>query len=282
MDTVRKLEGQVAIITGAGRGQGRAHAVALAEEGADIVAVDIDHQVEGIDYEMNSPDDLDHTRKLVEAADRRCLIARGDVRTPATMARAVDSALSEFGRIDVLIANAGVWTGKPVAELTYDEFSTVIDVNLNGVFNAVQAVISPMIERSYGRIIATASGVGRVGMQNLSSYTASKWGVIGLVKCLAKELGQHNITVNALNPGMVDTAIVRNELTRRLYNPELENPTDADVDNKIFSLGMHVLPVARIPADDIARAAVFLASPDARYISGTTVDVDAGFSASHT
>jgi SDR family mycofactocin-dependent oxidoreductase len=277
-----KLDGQVAIITGGGRGQGRAHAVALAEEGADIVVVDIDNQIEGIEYAMNSPGDLDETCKLVEARDRRCLALRGDVRDAGAMDDVAAAAIAEFGRIDVLVANAGVWTGKPAADLTSVEFSTVIDVNLVGVFNAVRAVIPYMTERSYGRIIATSSAVGRVGAQNLTSYSASKWGIIGLVKSLAKELGAYNITVNALCPGVVDTNMVRNDLTRRLYNPELESPTDADVDRKVLSLGIHVLPVPRIPADDIARAAVFLASPDARYVSGSTIDVSAGAAASYT
>lgn len=277
-----KLDGQVAVVTGGGRGQGRAHAIALAAEGADVVVVDIEHQVTGIPYEMNTPGDLADTVKQVEQLDRRCVPVLADVRDPAAMASAAKTAITEFGRIDILIANAGVWTGKPVTELTYEEFSTVVDVNLNGVFNAVNAVVGHMVDRRYGRIIATASAAGRSGTQNLSSYTASKWGVIGLVKCLAKELGAYNITVNAINPGLVDTEMVRNETTRRLYNPELENPTDDDVDGKVIGLGMHILPVTRIPASDIAKVAVFLASGDARYITGSTVDVDAGISASHT
>lgn len=275
-----KLDGQVAIITGGGRGQGRAHAVALAAEGADIVVVDIEHHIEGIPYEMNNVGDLDQTSKLVEEQGRRCIAVRADVRDASAMMKVADTAVSEFGRIDVLIANAGVWTGKPAAELSYEEFSMVMDVNVNGVFNAIRAVAGHMIERSYGRIIATASGAGRMGFQNLSSYTASKWGVIGLVKSVAKELGPHNITVNAINPGFVDTEIVRNDALRRLYNPQLENPTDEDVDRIMLSLV--AMPVPRIPAADIARAALFLASEDARYISGSTIDVSAGGSASHT
>ncbi|XVQ06440.1 mycofactocin-coupled SDR family oxidoreductase [Spirillospora sp. CA-255316] len=277
-----KLDGQVAVITGGGRGQGRAHAVALAAEGADIVVIDIDHHIEGIPYEMNNAGDLEQTTELVEAQGRRCIAVRADVRDAEAMGDVANTAISAVGRIDVLIANAGVWTGKPASELSSAEFATVIDVNLNGVFNAVRAVVGHMIDRSYGRIIATASGAGRMGFQNLSSYTASKWAVIGLVKSLAKELGKHNITVNAINPGFVDTEIVRNDMIRRLYNPELDDPTDADVDQKILGLGIHVLPVTRIPADDIARAAVFLASEDARYISGSTIDVSAGGSANHT
>jgi SDR family mycofactocin-dependent oxidoreductase len=278
-----KLDGRVAVITGGGRGQGRAHAIALAEEGADVVIADLDRQIEAVPYPMNSPGDMDETVAQVEKLDRRCLAVVADVRDPAAMNSVVTRALDEFAKIDILVANAGAYISGPIAETTTSDWTTVIDINLNGVFNAIRAVAPHMIERQYGRIIATASGMGRHGVENLASYAASKWGVIGLVKSAAKELGRYSITVNAINPGMVDTLMVRNEHLRQVYNPELDNPTDADVDRKIYQNNLHYIPnVPRIPPADIANAVVFLASDDARYVSGGTVDIGAGYAANHT
>ncbi|PBC47169.1 mycofactocin-coupled SDR family oxidoreductase [Rhodococcus sp. ACPA1] len=276
------FDGKVAMITGAGRGQGRAHAIALAEQGADIVAIDIDHQITNVPYSMTSPGDLDETRAQVEKFDRRCVTKIADVRDFAAIDVAATSAISELGQIDILVANAGAYIGGPIADTAVEDWTTVIDINLNGVFNAIRAVAPHMIERQYGRIIATASGMGRHGAENLASYAASKWGIIGLVKSAAKELGRHSITVNAINPGMVDTLIVKNDYLRGLYNPELENPTDEDVAKKVYQGNLHYIPdVPFIPVEDIAKAVVYLASDDARYVSGGTIDVGAGYAANH-
>jgi SDR family mycofactocin-dependent oxidoreductase len=278
-----KLDGRVAIITGGGRGQGRAHAAALAEEGADIVITDLDGQIDGIPYPMNSPGDMDETVALVEKFDQRCVPVVADVRDPVAMKSVAATAIDEFGQIDILVANAGAYISGPIAEISNDDWALIIDINLNGVFNSIHAVAPHMIARQYGRIIATASGMGRVGAENIASYAASKWGVIGLVKSAAKELGRHHITVNAINPGLVDTLIVRNDHIRRLYNPELAQPTDDDLDRKVYETNVHYIPgVPRIPPADIANAVIFLASDDARYVSGGTIDVGAGFAANHT
>lgn len=277
-----RLDGKVAMITGAGRGQGRAHAIALAEQGCQIVAVDIDHQIKNVPYSMMSPGDLDETAKYVEKFDRRCLTAIADVRDFAAVSNAATNAIEEFGQIDILVANAGAYIAGPIAETAVEDWTTIIDINLNGVFNSIRAVAPHMIERKYGRIIATASGMGRHGAENLASYAASKWGIIGLVKSAAKELGRHHITVNAVNPGMVDTLIVKNDYLRGVYNPEIENPTDSDVANKVYQGNLHYIPdVPFIPVEDIAKAIVYLASDDARYVSGGTIDVGAGYAANH-
>jgi SDR family mycofactocin-dependent oxidoreductase len=276
------LDGRVALITGGGRGQGRAHAVAMAAEGADIAVCDLDGQLDAIPYPMNSPQDLDDTVIAVEKQGRRCLARTADVRDATAVQAFVDDALAEYGHIDILVANAGAYAGAPIHELTTAAWSTVVDTNLTGVFNAIRAVAPTMIAQRSGRVIATASGMGRHGTHNMAGYTASKWGVIGLIKTAAKELGPHNITANAINPGMVDTDIVRNDHVRALYNPELDHPTDADVDHKVMTMGLHHMPTPRIPAEDIAAAAVFLASDAARYVSGGTLDVGAGYAANHT
>ncbi len=276
------LDGKVALITGGGRGQGRAHAAAMAAEGADIVICDLDSQVAAIPYPMNSQGDMADTVAEVEKHDRRCLATVADVRDLHAVQAAADAGIAEFGKIDILVANAGAYVGKPIVDLSGEEWSAVVDIVLSGVFNAIKAVSPHMIERGSGRIIATASGMGRHGTPNMAAYTAGKWGVIGLVKSAAKELGPHGITVNAINPGMVDTDIIRNDHLRRLYNPELENPTDADVDGKVLSMGLHHMPISALPPEEIAHAAVFLASDRARYVSGGTLDVGAGYAANHT
>ncbi|WP_456697693.1 mycofactocin-coupled SDR family oxidoreductase [Aeromicrobium sp. P5_D10] len=279
---MRRLEGKVAVITGGGRGQGRAHAVAMAAEGADVVVCDIDAQHELVPYPMNAPDDLAETVAAVEAVGGRCIARVADVRELDAVQSVVDGAISDFGQVDILVANAGVFVGKPIVDQTAGEFAVVVDTMLTGTFNSIKAVAPHMISRGSGRVIATASGMGRHGGANMASYVAAKWGVIGLVKSAAKELGPHGITANILNPGLVDTGIIRNDHLRRLFNPELENPTDADVDQKILAFGLHHMPIAALPVEDVAAAAVFLASDEARYVSGGTLDVGAGYAANHT
>ena len=185
------LDNKVALITGGGRGMGRAHAVAMAAEGANIVICDIDGQDDVIPYPMNSPEDLSETVALVEKQDRRCLAKIADVRDLSAMEAVVDAAVSEFGSVDVLVANAGVFAASPIVDQTAQEWATVVDTVLGGVFNSIKAVAPQMIARGSGRIIATSSGLGRHGTPNMGSYTAAKWGVIGLAKSAAKELGPH-------------------------------------------------------------------------------------------
>lgn len=277
-----KFDGKVAIITGGGRGQGRSHAEALAAEGADIVVVDIEKQNPNVPYEMNSPGDLAETVRLVEKHGGRCLAITADVRDHDAMQGVADTALSEFGRIDILVANAGVATMTPIVDTSFEAWSSVIDTNLSGIFNSIKAVAPHMIERNYGRIIAIASVMGRFGTQNLAPYTASKWGIIGLVKSAAREFGPHCITVNAINPAVIDTGMVRNDTLRRLFVPGKENPTDEDVDHVILSTGTQWIPKARLDPSEVSKAVLFLASDDAAYISGGTLDVSAGQAANYT
>jgi SDR family mycofactocin-dependent oxidoreductase len=276
------FDGRVAFITGGARGQGRAHAVAFAREGADVVVCDYFGGLDAVRYPLPDASELQQTVKLVEAEGRRCLAAEADVRDLAALEALVQQATAELGRIDIACANAGIATaeGRPVfatSELTWHQ---VIDINLTGVFNTIRAVGPGMAERRYGRIIATASMMGRTSGPNTAGYTASKWGVIGLVKSAAQDFAGYGVTVNAVAPGNVDTPMIQNEAIRRLMRPELDNPTSDDA-AEVFQR-LHVLPTPWVQPEEITRAVLFLAAEDARNISGTVMSIDAGASARTT
>jgi SDR family mycofactocin-dependent oxidoreductase len=276
-----ELAGKVALITGGGRGQGRSHALKLAEAGADIAICDIVEQDAVVPYPTGRSGDLEETARLVEELDRRCVARVVDVRDHAAVSRFTAAVVEELGALDILVAQAGNCAPSTIQEMSEEQWQTVIDVCLTGVFNAIRAAAPIMVAQESGRIIATASGQARMGAPNMGNYIAAKWGVIGLIKTAAWELGPHNITANAICPGVMGTPMMRNEVMRKLFNPELEDPTDADIDRKVIELGMHKLPVGMLDAAETSHAVVFLASDKARYISGTTIDVNAGWSATH-
>jgi len=217
--------------------------------------------------------------KLVEAEGQRCLAAEADVRDLDALHDLVAQATDEFGRIDIACANAGVATtsGRPVHEMTAETWRQVIDIDLTGVFNTIRAVGPGMVERRYGRIIATASMMGRTGGPHVAGYAAAKWGVIGLVKCAAHDFAPYGVTVNAIAPGNVDTPMIQNESIRKLMRPDLENPTRDDAAQAFQRL--HVIPIPWLEPEEISRAVLFLAAEDARGISGTVMSIDAGASA---
>ena len=274
-----KLDGKVAVITGGARGQGRSHAVTLAREGADIVVCDIAAQIASVPFPMGTIEQLQETVQLVEDLDRRCVAVQADVRDAAQVKAVVDRALSEFGKVDILLANAGIGSFSSVVDMTDEQWDDVINTNLKGVFNAMRAVLPHMIERRSGRIVATSSMAGRVGMPNIANYAAAKWGVIGLVKSVALEVAQYGITVNAVCPTTVNTDMIHNEATYKLFRPDLENPTADDALAAFSSL--NVLPIPWVEPEDISNAILFLISDDARYITGTAVEVAAGMNASN-
>jgi SDR family mycofactocin-dependent oxidoreductase len=273
------FDGRVAFITGGARGQGRSHAVALAREGADIVVCDWFGGLDTIRYPLPTSSDMEETVKLVEAEGQRCLAAEADVRDLAALEALVAQATAEFGRIDIACANAGVATtsGLPVHEMAPESWRQVIDINLTGVFNTIHAVAPGMVERRYGRIIATASMMGRTGGPHVAGYASSKWGVIGLVKSAAHDLAQYGVTVNAIAPGNVDTPMIQNESIRKLMRPELDNPTRDDAAQAFQRL--HVIPIPWLEPEEISRAVLYLAAEEARGISGTVMSIDAGASA---
>ena len=265
-----KLEGKVAFITGAARGQGRSHAIRLAQEGADIIAVDICRQIATVGYPMSTPDDLADTAKQVEALDRRIYAAQADVRDGDALKEAFEAGVAELGPVDIVLANAGIapMSMHPQAQ----EWQDVIDVNLTGVFNTVETAIPSMIERGQGgAIVLTSSTAGIAGIGGASrgglGYTASKHGVVGLMRSYANTLAPHSIRVNSVHPTGVRTPMVVNEVMQQFL----------ESDPAMGQAMANALPVDMVEPVDISNAILWLVSDDGRYVTGITVPVDAGF-----
>lgn len=268
-----RVEGKVALITGAARGQGRSHAVRLAQEGADIVALDICQDLKTVKYGGATDADLAETASMIEDLDRRVISRKADVRDLAAMESAVSDAVSEFGRLDIVVANAGIATAAPAWELTEEMFQEMIDVNLTGVWKTVKPAIPVMIEQGSGSIILTSSTAGLVAFGNLAHYTAAKHGVTGLMRTLAVELAQHNVRCNSVHPTVVDTPMVQNDVIRELFLGRTGGTREeAEVEFK----GVNALPIPWVEAVDISNAVLYLASDEARYVTGHTQVVDAG------
>jgi SDR family mycofactocin-dependent oxidoreductase len=271
------LEGRVAFITGAARGQGRSHAIRLAEEGADVIALDVCRDaVDTVGYALGSADELDETVAAVEARGRRAVKGVADVRELAQVQSVVDAGLAELGRIDIVCANAGIGTWALGWEMTEQQWKDMIDVNLTGVFNATRAALPSMVERGEGGcLVLTSSTAGLIGYAHTAHYTAAKHGVIGLMKVLAQELGPHRIRVNAVCPTTVNTPLVVNDLTFELFAPEVPQPTADDVREPFAAL--NILPdVPWIEPEDVSEAVVWLCSDAARYVTGISLPIDAG------
>jgi (+)-trans-carveol dehydrogenase len=270
-----RVEGKVAFITGAARGQGRSHAIRLAEEGADIIAVDLAGQVDTVPYPMATPADLDETVKEVEALDRRIVATQADVRDYAGLKKALDDGVAELGRLDIVSANAGIASYGPAAELDEATWQDMIDTNLTGVWHAAKAAIPHLIAGGRGgSMILTSSTAGLMALPNLAHYVAAKHGVVGLMRTLALELAPHFIRVNSVHPTGVNTPMVQNEASMRLFLPDVENPTAEQYAEVMGSL--NALPIPWVEPRDISNAVLFLASDEARYITGVTLPVDAG------
>ena len=269
------LEGRVALVTGAGRGQGRSHAVRFAEEGADVVILDIAAPVDTVGYDMATEEDLQQTAKLVEAAGGRVHAAVADVRDQTALDAAVAAAMSSFGRLDIVVANAGVISYGNMWEVPEQQWRDVIDINLNGIYHTVHATVPAMLKAGDGgSIVLTSSVLGFKGTTGASSYVATKHAVNGLTRSLANELGPHGIRVNSVNPSNVATDMVLNPATLGLFRPDLEAPTPDDVRDVMTA--MHPFPVPWVEPVDISNAIVFLASDAARYITGISLPIDAG------
>ena len=257
---------RVVLVTGASRGTGRVHCQRFAEEGADVIAMD----AAAVSAE------LDHTVDLVGERDRRGIRAIADVRDAESMAAAIDAAVAKLGRLDVIVANAGIHPPPaPSWKLTEDAWTNTLDVNLTGVWHTVRAGV-PHMGPSGGSVIVISSTAGLRGSANTAHYTASKHALVGLARTLANELGPQRIRVNTLHPGAVATAMVLNEATFKRLRPDLEDPTADDAAEVM--LARNLLPVPWVEPVDIANAAVFLASDEGRYITGTQLVVDAGMS----
>jgi (+)-trans-carveol dehydrogenase len=271
------LDGKVAFITGAGRGQGRATAVRLAGEGADIIALDVAATpLHTLSYELSTPDDLDETIRLVEAKGRRAVKGIADVRDLKAVQEVVDDGLETFGKIDIVHANAGIGSWGVTWELTEEQWREMIDVNLTGVFNTVRAALPAMVERGEGgSLVLTSSTAGLLGYMNTAHYTAAKHGVVGLVKVLAQELGPHRIRVNAICPTTVNTPLVINDSTFELFAPGVENPGPDDVRDAFAGLNAYK-DLPWIEPEDVAEAVFWLCSDSARYVTGIALPIDGG------
>jgi (+)-trans-carveol dehydrogenase len=272
-----KLDGKVAFITGAARGQGRSHALRLAQEGADIIAVDICAQVDSVGYPLATPEDLAETVRQVEALDRRIVASQADVRDSAALTKVVDDGVAELGRLDIVLANAGIASFAPVTELTDAMWDEMIDINLTGVFKTIRAAVPHL--RAHGQggaIVITSSTAGIKGMANLAHYVSAKHGVVGLMKTLANELAPDMIRVNSVHPTSVDTDMIHNEATYGLFVPDkpASEVTRDDVGETFLAL--NALPIRWVDPVDISNAVLFLVSDDARYVTGVQLPVDAG------
>ncbi|MDO0973414.1 mycofactocin-coupled SDR family oxidoreductase [Mycolicibacterium frederiksbergense] len=272
-----RVEGKVAFITGAARGQGRSHAVRLAEEGADIIAVDVCGPISG-DSQIapSTPDDLAQTADLVKGLNRRIVTAQVDVRDFDALQAAVDSGVEQLGRLDIIVANAGIGNGGQTLDKTSEaDWDDMIGVNLSGVWKSVKATVPHLISGGHGGSIVLTSSVGGLkAYPHTGHYIAAKHGVIGLMRTFAVELGQHSIRVNAVCPTNVNTPMFMNEGTMKLFRPDLENPGPDDL--AVAAQFMHVLPVGWVEPVDISNAVLFLASDESRYVTGLPVTVDAG------
>jgi SDR family mycofactocin-dependent oxidoreductase len=271
-----RLEGKSAFITGAARGQGRAHAVRLASEGADIIAVDVCEDVATVPFGGATEADLAETVKQVEVLDRRIVASKADVRDYAGLKAALDAGVAELGRLDIVCANAGIVSFGPTIDLTSEQWTTMLDVNLTGVWHTVKVAVPHLIAGGRGgSMILTSSAAGLKATPNLGHYVAAKHGVNGLMRTLALELARHSIRVNSVNPGNVNTPMVNNEATYRLFMPDLENPTKEDLLAR-FGKAPTMLPAPWAEAEDISASVAFLASDDARFITGVALPVDLG------
>jgi SDR family mycofactocin-dependent oxidoreductase len=272
-----RVDGKVAFITGAARGQGRSHAVRLAQEGADIIAIDVCGQVSSNSaIPPSTPDDLAETADLIKGLDRRVVTAQVDVRDFDALQSAVDGGVDQLGRLDIIVANAGIGNGGQTLDKTSeDDWRDMIDVNLSGVWKTVKAAVPHLLSGNRGgSIILTSSVGGLKPYAHTGHYIAAKHGVIGLMRTFAVELGQHSIRVNAVCPTNVNTPLFMNEGTMKLFRPDLENPGPDDL--AVAAQFMHVLPVGWVESIDVSNAVLFLASDESRYITGLPVTVDAG------
>ena len=265
------LGGRVAFVTGAARGQGRAHAIRLGADGANVIAVDVCEQIASVPYPLATPEDLAATVKLVEDTGARIVAKQGDVRDRASLSSALQAGLDEFGRLDIVVANAGI---APM-QSGDDGWRDVIDVNLTGVYNTIKVAIPTMVKQGSGGsivLISSAAGLAGVGSPDAGSigYAAAKHGVVGLMRVYANLLARQSIRVNSIHPSGVDTPMINNEFTRQwLADLVAQSDSPPDMGN--------AMPVEVLQADDIANAVAWLVSDQARYITGVTLPVDAGY-----
>lgn len=261
------LDGRVALITGGARGQGRSHALAMAAEGADIVALDVPGPMVGLDYPLASADDLFHTARLVEGLGRRCLPLEVDIRDGDRVDAAVKEAVAAMGRVDIAVANAGIVSTGPLVGVSDSMWHQLVDTNLTGTFHTLRAILPVMKQQQFGRVVAISSMGGRMGLRHLAAYNATKWGVIGLAKSAALEFARDGITINVVCPTTTKSPMAQFDETDELPDELVASMTKA-----------HPIPQPWLQPEDVSRAVLYLVS-DPGVISGSVLEISLGSSA---
>jgi SDR family mycofactocin-dependent oxidoreductase len=277
-----RMSGKIAFVTGAARGQGRAHALRLAAEGADIIATDIAGPIDTVRYPAAGPPDLAETVRGVEALDRRGVSFAADVRDLDALTSGLDKAVAELGGLDVVVANAGILNAVARSwELDAADWQTMIDINLSGVWHTTKAAVPHLIRRGPGGSVVLISSIaGLRGVPGIAHYNAAKHGVTGLARTLANELAEQRIRVNSVHPTNVRTTMIDNPVSARIYRPDLPEPT---FDDAIPALArMHIWDEPYVEVEDVANAVLFLAGDESRYITGIALPVDLGMTAKYT
>lgn len=269
--------GKVALVTGAARGQGRNHALRLAAEGADVVLVDACEDQSGLTgnyYKVTTSADLEETGAAVGRIGRKYVTARADVRDRAALRDVVNDAVGQLGGLDVVCANAGILTTSAALDITEELWRDTIETNLDGVWWTCQAALSHLLERGNGSIVITGSVAATTGYKNTLHYSASKHGVVGIMKSLANEMGPHGIRVNCVHPTNVSTAMIHNQHMYNLFSGHGEGTEER---MRKFMADTHAMQIPWVEVDDVSNAVLFLGSDEARYVTGTALSVDAGF-----
>lgn len=270
-----RVEGRVALITGAARGQGRSHAVRLAEEGADIIGVDACARVGSTIYDPSTVDDLNETVRLVEKTGKQMIAGQVDVRDISSLREFVEGGVETLGRLDIVAANAGIVTYGRTHELTEEVWQEMIDVNLTGVWHTCKVAIPHMLAGGCGgSIIITTSIAALKGLPNTAHYSASKHGAVGLMKAMVNDYGSYSIRVNTLHPTNVNTHMLHNPGTYSLFVPDKDDVSRDEA--MAVAPAMHALPTPYVEPIDMANALLFLASDEARYVTGAMLPIDAG------
>lgn len=270
------LQGKVAFVTGAARGQGRSHAVRLAQEGMDIIAVDISTPIASMEgfYEVATAEDLAETVRQVEATGRKIVAREADVRDLAALKKAVEEGVAELGDINVVVANAGIFTfGQDTHLITDEAWSDIQDINLTGVWHTYAAAADSLVRAGAGgSVIIISSLAGFKGLANVAAYTVSKHGIVGLMKVLANELGPHGIRVNTIHPNSIDTPMVKNAKTYGLFRPDMDDPQAEDAHDAFA--GLNPMGKAWIEPEHVTNAVAWLASDQSYFVSGGQIPVD--------
>lgn len=271
-----RVSGKVALVSGAARGQGRAHAIRLAEEGADIIAFDVCGPVPSQGNPAATSEDMAETVKLIEGLDRRVVAQEADARDYDAVAAVVGDGVAELGGLDIVVVNHGI-TGIPdkAHQTTEENWRNVLDTNLTAVWHVAKAGIRVLVDQGRGgSVVLTSSAAGIRAVPHMGAYVAAKHGVIGLMRALAHEHAEQMIRVNSVNPTAVSTPMIHNDNTYRIFRPDLENPTAEDCIEPFR--GQNLLPIPWVEPVDVSNGVLFLASDEARYVTGVTLPIDGG------